>query len=261
MHELLKLIILGAIQGVTEFLPISSSGHLVLTKSLLGFPSEGAFLEVVLHAGTLIPILIYYRKRIWTLTHGLLMGEADSWRMCLLLAMATIPTGIAYLSVKDWLDRAYQSPLTAATALCVTGVIMMLPIRRQGAGSKPMTLSNALLIGIAQAFALTPGISRSGSTIIMARQQGVSAEDAAEFSFLMAIPVLLGAVLLELPQLGNPGTASLTLSGLAGGVVTAALVGYGSLVLLIRMLAKGQFWIFGLYCLLVGGITTVVLIT
>jgi undecaprenyl-diphosphatase len=260
MHELVKLIILGAIQGVTEFLPISSSGHLVLTKSFLGFPSEGAFLEVALHAGTLVPILIFYRKRIWGLASGLLARDAECWRTAGMLIAATIPTGIAFLTVKDILDRAYQSPLAAALALCVTGIIMMIPVRRQRERSKPMTLTNAMLIGIAQAFALTPGISRSGSTIIMARQQGVSAEKAAEFSFLMAIPVLLAAVLLELPHLGEATTEALSLGGVVLGMLTAATVGYVSLVLLIKMLAKGKFWVFGLYCLISGG-TAVGLIT
>ena len=261
MHELIKLIILGAIQGVTEFLPISSSGHLVLTKSFLGFPSEGAFLEVALHAGTLAPILIFYRKRIWGLGSGLSMRDTESWRTVGMLAIATIPTGIAFLTVKDILDRAYQSPLAAAAALCVTGLVMMIPVRPQHESTKRMTLINALFIGVAQAFALTPGISRSGSTIIMARQQGVPAEKAAEFSFLMAIPVLLAAVLLELPHLGSDVTQSLSLGGLAIGMFTSAVVGYVSLVLLIKMLTKGKFWIFGLYCLVVGGAAMTMILT
>ena len=260
MHELIKLIILGAIQGVTEFLPISSSGHLVLTKSFLGFPSEGAFLEVALHAGTLVPILIFYRKRIGGLIHGVLTRDGESWRMVGMLVIATIPTGIAFLTVKDILDRAYQSPLAAAAALCVTGLVMMIPIRRRDVSDNPITLPRALFIGIAQAFALTPGISRSGSTIIMARQQGVSAEKAAEFSFLMAVPVLLAAVVLELPHLDTAG-GSLSLTGLVVGMITAAVVGYVSLVLLIKMLAKGRFWLFGLYCLIVGGGSIVLQIT
>ena len=259
MHELIKLIILGAIQGVTEFLPISSSGHLVLTKSFFGFPSEGAFLEVALHAGTLVSILVFYRKRIISLAAGLLRRDTESWRMVGMLVIATIPTGIAFLTVKDILDRAYQSPLAAAGALCVTGVLLMIPIRRRET-AKPMTWLGVLFIGLAQAFALAPGISRSGLTIIMARQQGVSAEKAAEFSFLMAIPVLLAAVLLELPHMSTAGV-SLSLGGLVAGMVTAAIVGYVSLVLLINMLAKGKFWIFGLYCLIVGGGVLVLQIT
>lgn len=261
MHELIKLIILGAIQGVTEFLPISSSGHLVLTKFFLGFPSQGAFLEVALHAGTLISILIYYRKRIGGLIHGILTRDTASWRTVGMLIVATIPTGIAFLTVKNALDRAYQSPLAAAAALCVTGLLLLIPIRRPSEGTKPMTPTRALFIGIAQAFALMPGISRSGSTIIMARQQGISAEEAAEFSFLMAIPVLLAAVLLELPHLGTASAASLSIGGLAIGMVTAAMVGYVSLVLLIKMLSKGKFWIFGLYCLIAGGSSLVLILT
>ncbi len=260
MFALLKLIILGAIQGVTEFLPISSSGHLVLTKSFLGFPSEGAFLEVTLHAGTLIPILVFYRKRIGGLIRGVLTRDAESWRTAGMLVVATIPTGLAYLLVKDTLDRAYQSPIAAATALCITGVLMMIPIRTSTRPASALSVTKVVLIGIAQAFALTPGISRSGSTIVMARHCGVSAEKAAEFSFIMAIPVLLAAVVLELPHLDAQAVGDLSLGGLICGVVTAAIVGYVSLVLLIKMLARGKFWMFGLYCVLVGGTALVLLL-
>jgi undecaprenyl-diphosphatase len=260
MLALLKLVVLGAIQGVTEFLPISSSGHLVLTKSFLGFPSEGAFLEVTLHAGTLVPILVFYRRRIAELVRGLVTRDAESWRTAGMLVVATVPTGLAYLLVKDTLDRAYQSPLAAATALCVTGVLMMIPVRPSARSASKLSVGNVVLIGIAQAFALTPGISRSGCTIVMARHRGVSAEKAAEFSFLMAVPVLLAAVVLELPKLDAQAVGDLSIAGLAVGMVTAAIVGYVSLVLLIKILAKGKFWMFGLYCVLVGGTAVALLL-
>lgn len=262
MHELLHLVILGAIQGVTEFLPISSSGHLVLTKSFLGFPSEGAFLEVALHAGTLVSIFIYYRTRIATLICGILTSDAESWRTALLIAVATLPTGVAYLTVNDMLDHAYQSPVTAAIALCVTGVVLMFPVRTPASSARrAFSFTTALLVGVAQAFALTPGISRSGSTIVTSRHFGVDAEKAAEFSFLMAIPVLLAAVVLELPKLDATDPAAPTPGGLAAGMATAALVGYVSLMLLIKMLAKGKFWIFGLYCIAAGGIALAALLS
>ncbi len=253
MPALISLIILGIIQGITEFLPISSSGHLVLSKFLLGFPSEGVLLEVVLHAGTLIPILIFYRKRIAALVVGLIKGSPESWHLAGLLVIATIPAGLLHLTARNLMEQAYQIPLVTACALCFTGTVLIIPVcRKAQAQTTEISLVKALCIGFAQAFALIPGISRSGSTIMMARQLGIAPEKAAEFSFFMAIPVLSGAILLELPKMDRYVREGTSFTELALGMVTAAIVGYIALIVLIRMLAKGKFWVFGIYCLLLG---------
>ncbi len=252
MTALISLIILGIIQGITEFIPISSSGHLVLSKFLLGFPSEGVLLEVVLHAGTLIPILIFYRKRIATLVEGLIKGSPESWHLAGLLIIATIPAGLLHFAARNLVEQAYQIPLVTACALCVTGAILIIPVLRTAPARTEISLWKALCIGFAQAFALIPGISRSGSTIMMARHLGIAPEKAAEFSFFMAIPILSGAILLELPKLGNYVREGTSITELAAGMITAAIVGYLALAILMRMLKKGKFWVFGIYCLLLG---------
>lgn len=253
MHEILKLILLGTIQGITEFLPISSSGHLVITKTFLALPSEGVLLEVALHGGTLLAIFVYYRERLWGTIRGVVTRDPDSVRLAILIVVATLPTVVVYVAARDVLDRAYQSPVAAATALCVTGIVLLLPVRSRPAASEGVpSLAAAFLIGVAQAVAVMPGISRSGSTIVTARHLGVAPGAAAEFSFLMAVPVLSGAMLLELPKLRDAASAAVSPAGLVVGIVTSAVVGYVSLVLLIKLLRKGTFWVFGVYCLIVG---------
>jgi undecaprenyl-diphosphatase len=252
MPAFISLVILGIIQGITEFIPVSSSGHLVLSKFLLGFPSEGVLLEVVLHIGTLVPILIFYRKRILTLANGLFRGSRESWQLAILLVVATIPAVLLHLAARTLLEQAYQTPLVTASALCVTGLILIIPVQRKQQTTE-ITLLQALGMGIAQSFAMLPGISRSGTTIMIARHLGIPPAKAAEFSFFMAIPVLVGAVLLEIPRFGDYVREGVPITGLAVGMLTAAIFGYIALNILIRMLAKGKFWVFGIYCLALGG--------
>ena len=188
MGELFKIVLLGAIQGVTEFLPVSSSGHLVLSKHFLGFPSHGAFMEVVLHTGTLVSIGIVYRRRIADLAFGVWRREAESLRYVALLIAATVPTAVGYLLLRDGLAVCYESPRVAAGALCATGLYLLYPIRQRTAGDGRIRGRSAWLVGLAQALAMLPGVSRSGATIVTARRLGIAPDRAAEFSFIAIKP-------------------------------------------------------------------------
>jgi len=256
---------LAVLQGVAEFLPISSSGHLVLAQNALGLDLDegGAAMTLVvfLHTGTLISVLLFYRRRIAELVAGLIRGDRPAWRYALCLLLSAIPAVALYLVAGDSLESAFSNVRSVAICLCVTGAILCAPelvIRRRanraaGDGPDAVTAPRALLTGVAQAFAMLPGISRSGSTITAARLCGIPAKAAAEFSFLMSLPLLFGATVLELFKFFKSGAAPvLPWSTVLFGVLVAAAVGYASLSLLVGMLRKGSFWIFGVYCIVIG---------
>ena len=208
-----EAIFLGALQGATEFFPVSSSGHLVVGQTLLGLEIQGVQFEVAVHVATLVSVFVIYRGRLIDLLYGMMRRDRDAWQYVGLLAFATLPAGIVGVFFGDAIEALFESPFVPATAFLVTGAILWSTRRVLGRkdGKKP-GWGVALLIGFAQAFALVPGISRSGTTVAMALWLGVDAEEAATFSFLMAIPVIAGAVLLQMPDVASQG---LTLSGTA----------------------------------------------
>ena len=261
MHAYLSVILLAVLQGLTEFLPISSSGHLVIAAKYLQFNPPGVRLEMILHFGTLLAVCLYYRRRLWRLIGGLIHRESGAWLETGYLLLATVPIVVVYGLAHTWLDARYEDPRLAAWMLLVTGCLLLaLQARRVGDGPdrgapapRPVNAWRALAIGLAQVVAILPGISRSGTTIVMARHLGAAPARAAEFSFLMAIPPLLGGTLLKLMQRDPGGTATpADWLALCLGMVVAAGVGYGAMVLLMRVLNRGRFWAFGLYCLAAG---------
>ena len=261
MH-VLKVILLAILQGVTEFLPVSSSGHLVIAGRLLGIEQPGVRLETMLHFGTLVAVCLYYRQRLWSLIRGVTRGERAAWRETGLLLLASLPIVVVYAVAHERLESYYEDPRLAAAILMVTGLLLLsLAFRRQDTSRRaeseaaPLGWWRALVIGLAQAVAILPGISRSGSTIATARHLGVAPRRAAEFSFLMSVPLLLGATLLHVIR-PEPSAGSCTVGwGLIWlGTLVAALVGYASISFLIRVLSGGRFWFFGVWCLVVGGL-------
>ena len=168
--DFLKLQFLAIIQGLTEFLPVSSSGHLALFKSIFGLKEPGAagpVLEILLHAGTLISVVVFYRKRIWELLRGLLKRDRDAWHYALTILLSCIPAGLLYALAGDQLEAAFSNPKVICLLLMLTGLIL-LSLRWQPKRPTPGTSPNflqAFCIGIAQAFAMLPGVSRSGSTL------------------------------------------------------------------------------------------------
>ena len=240
-----QAIILGIVQGLGEFLPISSSAHLVVTPWLLGWPDPGLAFDVALHVGTLAAVLWAFAKdwvRILTAAgQGVLRGrpfEGDG-RLLWLLALASVPGGIAGLALEEYADSTFRSPLLIAATMAGLGTILFFADRHaaraaaegQAHDAREVTLRDALLIGCAQAFAIVPGVSRSGSTISMALFLGYRREEAARFSFLLATPITLGAALHKVPALLGASHSHIVfvgilVSGLVGLLAIRVLLAY-----------------------------------
>lgn len=191
-----QILILAVVQGIAEFLPISSSGHLVILGAMLGQLSESPTLEIILHTGTLGSILVVFWRRIWSLL-------SSDRRVIPLLVVGTIPAVVVGLTIKTSFEVVLRSPTLAGVMLLVTGAMLILLGRlapRDGQ-YRSMSVIAALAVGCFQAFAILPGVSRSGSTILGGRLMGLSNEDSVTFSFLLAIPAILGATVLEVKDL------------------------------------------------------------
>jgi len=239
----------GLVQGLTEFLPVSSSGHLVLVPALLGTEPPDLGTSAILHLGTLAAVLIYFRHDLLRLTH--FRTDPTARHIVWLLAIGTIPAAIAGILLEDLFDEFNSQPRLVALALMVTGAMLVASgaiVRRQGTVERA-SRRDAVWIGLAQAGALIPGISRSGTTITAGMGRGVSATQAARFSFLLAIPVIAGAGLFKMIDAldSNALTGELWV-----GVAVAAVSGYLAIDILLRILRRAGMAGFGVYCLLFG---------
>ncbi len=248
----LEAALLGIVQGITEFLPISSDGHLVIVQELLGVHQQGILFEVAVHVATLLSVLIFFRGRILELVRGALAGSADAWRYGLKLGLATLPAVVAGLTALDFFEGLFERPWVAGVGLLVTGACVWttratLP-RAQGA--EPTWLQ-ALLIGCAQVTAIAPGISRSGTTMATALALGVAPMKAAEFSFLMSIPAIVGAALLQLPEATAAGAEAWRAVWIGGAAACAT--GVAALALFVLVLRSQAFYRFAWYAWGVGG--------
>ncbi len=255
--DIITAIILGVVQGLTEFLPVSSSGHLVLAEYLFGVDPPGMTFEVVLHLGTLGAVLVYFRKQLARILNDLFRGTSSAdgqpsgWKYVLIIILGSVPAGALGLFLKDQIDAAFSSPTAAAIFLLVTGIFLFSTVVKTKI-RRPLSLPRGFVIGCAQAAALLPGISRSGATISAAVGLGISPGVAAEFSFILSIPAIFGASVLSLSKAFTEGVPLTTLGIYSLGGLAAGIVGYASLVLLFGMIRQGRFWWFGLYCLTVG---------
>ncbi len=257
MNDWARVIILAIVQGVTEFLPVSSSGHLLIGKELLGLDAPGVRFEVVLHLGTLLAVIGYYRKRLAELAAGMWRREPDSWRLAGILVLSMVPAGILWGVLGERLDDLFADQRLAAVAasvlLLVTGALLLSLRFARRADGESVTPWQAWWIGCMQAVAILPGISRSGSTITAARHLGLRPERAAEFSFLMSIPILLAGAMVDfLHDRAGAAEGALVLAHYIVGACVAAGVGYVAIGTLVRLLCRGRFWAFGVYCLCAG---------
>lgn len=249
--ELWEALVLGFVQGATEFLPVSSSGHLVIAQALLEIQVPGVAFEVAVHLATLISIVFFYHSRVLELVRGALSGDRDSYRYLGLLVVATIPAGLLGVLARDRIEALFDNPYAPGFALLVTGAFLWSSkATAPESGAKSPTWVAAVLIGLAQAFALIPGISRSGATVVAALWLGLEAREAAAFSFMMAIPAIGGAAILQLPELTGGGGLSMPVL-LVGGVV-AAVTGVLAIRTFVAMLARRSFHFFAPYCWAVG---------
>jgi undecaprenyl-diphosphatase len=249
-------LILGLVQGLTEFLPISSSGHLVLAEHLVGYKPPGVFFEVVVHLATLLSVVVAYRTRIAALLGGMLRRHPESWRYAGLLLVASIPAALAGVLLKEYFDRTFHSmPALGWQFLVTAAILWSTPFALGRATGKRVTLFQALLIGLAQALAIIPAISRSGATIAAALWSGLEAEAAAEFSFLMSIIVIAGSGVLEARHI--PPGADVFSTGLLLAFVAAAVSGLVAIRFLVGLLRHKKFHLFAPYCAVLGVICLV----
>ena len=274
-----ETIILGLVQGIAEFLPISSSGHLVIVEALLrklgsraaleGSLEDNLELNVALHFGTLLSILVVYRQQLLTLIASAFRvvlqprqaaeGDRSNLGVIVAIVIATLPVVVVGLLFKDQLEQVFNTPIAAGFGLCVTcGLLFLTP--RIDRGTQPLEQihwSNAILVGLFQAVAPMPGISRSGTTIVGGMLSGLRRDAAANFSFLIAIPAILGATILHAKDLLEQGAGETPPGAILAGTVVAFVVGLAALKLLLRLVAAGKLVWFAWYCL-VDGVSVII---
>jgi undecaprenyl-diphosphatase len=261
----LHAIMLGMVQGLGEFLPISSSGHLIVVPWLLGWPEHSLSFDVALHMGTLAAVLYAFyddwRRLLAAGMRGIQAGrpfaDPDS-RLLWLLALGSVPGVVAGLLLEDLADTAFRSPALVGAAMALMGVILFVADRsgKGTADARQVTLRDALLIGVAQAMALIPGVSRSGATISMGLFLGYRREEAARFSFLLATPITIGAAALKSRYLFEPGQGLPILAG----IVTAAIFGFASIRFLLAYVRTRDYRPFVYYRLIFAALVAAVLL-
>ena len=268
MLELLKYIIIGSVQGLAEFLPISSSGHLILFGKILGISGTDMTLEILVHFGTLVAIFFAYKKDILELIKvtpklpsyltnkaSLSLEEKTNIQLIINIVLATIPAVIIGLSFKDSLEHNRSNLMVALALLFTSGFLFSIKFLKDS--NESITLKKAILIGFAQAFAIIPGISRSGATICMALWLGIDREKSARFSFLMSIPVILGATILKLKEMFDQEISTHQLLLYLVATATAAITGYLSILFIKYLIKQNRFHYFAIYCAIVGTITLI----
>ncbi len=245
---MLNAMLWGSIQGLTEFLPISSSGHLVLVPELLGRDAPDLGTSAMLHLGTLVAVIAYYRADLVRMARF----DRPARKMITLIVIGTIPAVVLGLIFESTLDRWNERPKAVAVMLVVTGIVLLATtlIRIGDRIMSSLTASESGLIGLAQATALIPGISRSGMTISAGLGRGLDPEEAARFAFLLGIPAIAGAGLLSAVRAMSEG-AGIEPATIVGMVV-AGVVGYAAIAFLVRALTSVGLGPFGVYCVLFG---------
>ncbi len=249
---------LGVIQGLTEFLPVSSSGHLVIFQSWFGFEEPQLLFDVAVHVGTLMAVLVVYRRDLLGMAVAVTRipfrnrQESDKESLILLkwVIIGTIPAAVVGVAGSDFFESIFSKPAVASLFLFVTGAILISTLWVAGPGAKieRMTLSQTLAVGVAQAFAILPGISRSGTTIVCGLWAGLDRDVAVRFSFLLAIPAILGAAVLQIPELFDGKLDGSILGPILVGGLVAAVVGYLAIHCLIRLVMRGKLYPFAYYC-------------
>ncbi len=254
--SLIESIVLGIIQGFTEFLPVSSSGHLVLAQYFLGIKDSGISFEVVVHLGSLLAVLIFFFKDIISLLQSATKifsskksyQDVNNLKILAYLLIATIATAVIGIAFKSKFEALYNLPIAVSLALAVTGLILYISDKLPSGNFEDYNLGwgKALFIGIGQALAIIPGISRSGTTIAFALFSKMKREDAARFSFLLSIPAILGAALIDFMDMGPIDTA--TLIRYSAGAIAAFISGFIVIALLINLIQKRKLKYFSYYC-------------
>lgn len=279
--SLFQSIIMGLIQGLTEFLPVSSSGHLAILKELFHIQEPGMFFDVLLHMGTLSAVFVVYYKDIWKLIVEFfcILGDVgkniaiwfgnrryedkepyirvihNSYRkFVMLIIVSTIPTGVIGFAAKDLVEMAGQLLIVPGICLILTAVLLFIADRIPDGGKLPknVTYTNAFMVGIAQGIATLPGLSRSGTTITACLLSGYSRKFAVKYSFIMSIPAILGAMLLEVKDVNFSLLTGGEIRNYIIGTIVAAVVGYVCIKTMLVIVRRKKFTAFSIYCLIVG---------
>lgn len=247
-------LLLGVVQGLTEFLPISSSGHLRLMGAVFGVTDPQTLFDVCVHGGTLVAVMAFYRREVLAILKSLLRPSWDDpdFRLGMFVLLGTVPAGVVGIGLGDFLESQLASPLTVCAFLIANGFILWMARNAPdpGRGLETLTARDAITIGLAQCVAILRGISRSGSTIVAGMRLGLGREAAAAFSFLLSIPAIGGALLLEGRKVALDGSVDWTPYLL--GTVAAGISGYLALTLLVRLIKRGQLHQFAWYCWALG---------
>lgn len=258
--DILQAIVLGILQGATEFVPISSSGHLVLVPWLLGWPALGLVFDTIVHWGTLLAVVAYFWKDWWMIIstglRGLLRRDWSDPRSRLLwlLVLGSVPAALIGYCLEDFFESLFSEPVWVSIFLLVTAALLAASewMARQVREARDLRWQDALTIGLSQAAAIAPGISRSGATISAGLWRGLERTEAARFSFLLGTPIIFGAGLFQLMDLFAMPNAEAQVSLLAAGFVAAAVSGYVCIWTLLRYLQRGRLYPFAVYCVLAG---------
>jgi undecaprenyl-diphosphatase len=262
----IQAVILGLVQGLAEFLPISSSAHLVLTPWVFGWSDPGLAFDVALHVGTLVAVLWYFRAEWVKLTKSAIdvittrRLDTEEKRRFVYLVIATIPAAVGGVLLQDYAETTFRSPALMAVTLMVMGVILWV-VDRYAVQDRPLSslsVRDAILIGFAQVLALVPGVSRSGSTMTAGRALGFDRQSAAVFSFLMSMPVTAAAALLKVPELLRSEGITPTL---LAGVLSSGISSWLAIAVLLRYISRHSFGVFALYRLALGALILTLLAT
>lgn len=251
---MIRYAVLGVVQGLTEFLPVSSSGHLVISQRLLGLDPPGVLLEAFLHWGTLAAVVWIFRADLWEMIRSLTpRGSIEGRKELGMIVAGTIPIVVVGLLLRSTIGAIFSSLAIVGASLLATAVLLALTaFVRHRAERNRARFADALIVGLAQAASILPGISRSGASIAAGRFAGMTPSGAARFSFLLAVPALFGAGLVSLWDALGTGGAQASWLGLLVGTATAFLVGLGAIKILLAVVSRGRFWVFSIYCAIVG---------
>ena len=255
--SILHAVVLGAIQGLTEFIPISSSDHLVLVPEALGWDEPGLAFDVLLHVASLVALVAYFWSDLVTIARGFVAGDRTARKLVVLLAIGTIPAAVVGYVLNDYFEDAFTDAKAAALQLIITAAILVgaeliASYHRRKQRMRTMddlNAGDATLIGIAQAISILPGISRSGATIAAGLVLKMERDDSARFAFLLAIPALFGAALVKVPELGG---AELTGAPAIGGFIASLVTSYAAIAGLLRYLRTRTLYPFAAYCVIAG---------
>lgn len=260
LEILIKYIIIALVQGVAEILPISSSGHMIIAQELLGIQTNDLSLEIFLHFGSLIAIFVFFRKKIWTIIRDFFLylfkkkeEVKDNYKLAWYIVIATIPAAVAGLFLEDIIGKHLKSLWVVGVFLLITSALLYLSTKaKREKELKDLTWKNALMIGLFQCLGLFPGISRSGSTLVGGASQKVKQTDAADFAFILALPIMLGSAVLSMNDISTALSNSDLLIPYLVGFVVALITTYLTISLFFSFIKKKKMSIFSIYCLCVG---------